>query len=323
MKKAFVILCLALLAIPAAGLVMKGAELADGKRDASVTENVLLRNGMVSAHTALYALAGQSTSDQVVLGKDGYLYLAETLPATVGAEKTSDEEIERIAGYLKELSDEMASRGSRLIFLCAPNKATILPEHLPWNALPAGGESALDRLQRRLEELGVAYIDAKAILSESKAYFRTDTHWNDEGALQVYRALRAETGMDAWDDYSDLVFKEAERIGDLTELLVPEGGTPETVREAQPERRFRTTGIMRTAMDQRILTTCPGGEGKLIMIRDSFANNLFPYLANNAASMRIYRAASFDGKMWEDGTDAVILEIAERNLSDIGRETAP
>lgn len=322
MKKIFALLCLLILTVPAAGLVISRPDLTKENRDQAVTESVWLRPGMVAAHARFSALLGVSGSDQVTLGKNGYLYLTETLPAAVGISRLTDGEVEQIAAYLKSLADTLAARGCRLIFLCAPNKATAVPENLPAYARPAAGPSALDALQSRLRALHVDLIDAKALLTPDM-YYRTDTHWNDRGALKVYLALRDMLGAEEWSDYGDLAFETENRRGDLTELIYPEDGPEEAVEAARLSRRFITRGVLRSPMDLKILASCKEGTGHIVLIRDSFANNLFPYIANNAATTRIFRASRWEEGMGGEETNAVILEIAERNLRRIIEAEAP
>lgn len=316
MKKGFALLCLLALLLPLPGLILNRPDLIGEDRDANVNEALGLRSQITGANAALHRALGMSGSDQVTLGKGGALYLSETLPEAVGQTDLTDAEVEEIAQTLKALDDGFREKGAYLVFLCAPNKANVMTDKLPYYAAPRQGESALDRLQKRLTELGVKLVDVKAMAKESPdtAYLLTDTHWSDDFAHQVYKAMMEALPRASWQDYGETPLEEAQRMGDLTELIYPEGGQKETVRQRTVERRYRTKGVMRTTMDLRIETSCETNELQVIMLRDSFANALFPYLANNIGSLLLIRSDHWEDSYWREGTNAVVLEIVERNL---------
>lgn len=316
MKRTTAVLCLVILLLPLPGLILNRPDLIGADREENVNRALGLRGEMLSAHAALSRVLGMSGSGQVALGKRGTLFLSETLPEAVGAETLSDDEIEAIAGGLKALDDHLRGRGAYLIFLCAPSKANILTEDLPYYALPRSGESALEKLLGRLAALGVRYVDAGRLaegLGEG-AYLRTDTHWSDALAGEVYRALMMELPAAAHETYQDAAWETEWETGDLTALIDPVYGGKEAAPRRALERTYRVQGLLRTVMDPRIETACGRNDLQVLLLRDSFANALFPYLANNIGSLRLIRAARWEEDFWREGTDAVILEIAERNL---------
>ena len=316
MKKTLAVLCLLILLLPLPGLILNRPDLFSADREENVDRALGFRSEMLSAHAALSRLLGMSGSGQVTLGRRGTLFLSETLPDAVGAESLTDQEIERIAGSLKALDDHLRGRGAYLVFLCAPSKAGVLTEDLPYYALPRTGDSALEKLQERLGALGVRYVDAGALAKAmgEGAYLRTDTHWSDALAGEVYRAVMREMPEAAYETYEDAAWETIPETGDLTALIDPVYGEKEAVARRIVERTYRVRGILRSVMDQRIETACERNDLQVLMLRDSFANALFPYLANNIGALRLIRAARWEEDFWREGTDAVILEIAERNL---------
>ncbi len=316
MKKLTAALCLLILLLPVPGLILNQPDLLSADREENISRALGLRNEMLFLHAGVSRLFGMSGSSQVTLGKRGALFLSETLPEAVGAESLTDADIERIAGGLKALDDHLRARGAYLVFLCAPSKAGIRTGDLPYYALPKTGESALRKLLDQLEDRGVRYVDAGALAAKlgDSAYLRTDTHWSGEMALEVYRALMRELPEAAHETYEGAAWEESLEMGDLTALIDPVYGEKEAVSRLQLERAYQAKGIMRTVMDMRIETACSRNDLHILMLRDSFANALFPCLANNVGSLRLIRAAQWEEDFWQEGTDAVILEIAERNL---------
>ena len=64
-----------------------------------------------------------------------------------------------------------------------------------------------------------------------------------------------------------------------------------------------------------IRTSCVGGAGRLFCWRDSFGIALYPYLAESFAEARFSRSQSY--ALPEGDWDVLLLEIVERNLSDL------
>lgn len=316
MKKGFALLCLLALLLPLPGLILKGPDVFSEDRNENVNAALGFRGEITAVSAALQQLLGMSGSDQVALGKNGVLYLAETLPEAVGQTELTDREIEAIAGRIKALDDALREKGAYLVFLCAPNKASVMKDALPYYARPRQGPGGLDRLQSRLAEMGVRYVDVKGMALETPetAYLLTDTHWTDAFAHRVYKALMAQLPDAAWRDYGDLPLEKSRRLGDLTELIYSQGGPKEEVLQREVPRAYRVKGAMRTVMDMKIETACEANGLRVIVLRDSFANALFPYLANNIGSLRLIRSHHWLDSYWQEGTDAVVLEIVERNL---------
>ena len=318
MKKLFAVCCLLVLLLPLPGLILRRPDLLSEHREENVHQALGLRQEMLSAHALLNRLIGMSGSDQVALGKEGTLFLSETLPEHVGAESLSEEEIEVIARELVAADAALRSRGAYLIFLCAPDKAGVMPDAFPYYALQRTDGGTLDRLYRLLDAAGVAYVDVRPLLEGDAApYLRTDTHWNGKTARKVYAALMEKLPQAAWETYADAPWTNTEQTGDLTALIDPGYGEKETSLIQELPRTYQTRGMMRSVMDLRIETACDRNALRVILLRDSFANALFPYLANNIGSLRMIRAARWEEAYWGNGADAVILEIAQRSLKTL------
>ena len=77
------------------------------------------------------------------------------------------------------------------------------------------------------------------------------------------------------------------------------------------------TSAFATPMDL-VITARGGGEGKLLMFRDSFANALIPFAASSFAEIRLERGTPYQtAQIAQNRPDYVIVEIAERNLREL------
>ena len=152
-----------------------------------LTERLALRTLLLTARGQLLARLGESGSEQVILGKNGFLFYRDTLPDYLKTRDTGA--VEPLADKLRALSDALQAEGRTLYLLIAPNKSTVYPEYMPSQALRGVSDSCLTLLLKALAARDVRYVDAAAALNQSKAagqlYFAGDTHWNARGAFYV------------------------------------------------------------------------------------------------------------------------------------------
>ncbi len=265
-------------------------------------------------NTLCAALLRTSASPDVVLGLDGWLYFADTLPDYTGSEPMTERELWCAARTLCLCREYARSQGADFLFTIAPNKASLYPEHLP-RLYRSEGESNARRLAALLEGMGVEYADLFAALggAEEELYFAADSHWNGRGAALGADTLLAALGREsAW--YTG-PFAAAEHRGDLAEMLYPARMITEP--DWTPERpwTFTYTRPIRAANDITIRTEKEGADGSLLMFRDSFGNNLYPYLAEEYGSALFTRQTAYDlTAIAERQADTVIVELVERNL---------
>ena len=272
-----------------------------------LADHFALRQELVTAWGRLNAeLLGSSSEEQVILGREGWLYFAPTLPDYTGISLT-DEQLERLARSLAALQEEAEARGAVFLFTVAPNKNSLYPAYMP-AAYPHRHEAgSLARLLPYLEQYGVRYADLSAL---PMPYYRTDTHWTAEGAAMAADALLAALGRES--SYAAGPFHTGgPRRGDLYEMLYP-------AREgAEAEVLYGGSLSTDTQGDPKggdaITIRCSGaGVGRLYCWRDSFGIALYPYLADAFEASVFSRSTGYS--LPEGDYDTVILEIAERNL---------
>src|SRR5207249_1561598 len=90
-------------------------------------------------------------------------------------------------------SDWLKGRGIAYVFTIAPDKHVVYPEEMPSSLARIGARSRTDQVYEALRGSGVASVDVRPALLEAKTheriYQRTDTHWNDRGALLAYQQI--------------------------------------------------------------------------------------------------------------------------------------
>ena len=134
-----------------------------------------------------------SVDDQIVVGKNGWLYYSPTVPDFLGKSLT-DEELRAIAENLFTLQSGIEKGGSQFIFTIAPNKNSLYGANMPSAYKDNHGQSTAERLKPYLDEYGIHYVDLfETFSANSKTlYYATDSHWTEEGAaLAADRILTA------------------------------------------------------------------------------------------------------------------------------------
>ena len=324
----FIVLCL----IPGIGLLITGGAEAganeilapkprltdrDGRPNGAVLteladyidDRFYLRQECVTAWAALNGLARSSTADDVILGSDGWLYFAQTLPDYTRSDPMTERELWCAARTLCLLQENAESRGGQFLFVIAPNKNSLYAESMP--AYPrAEGSSDAERLLDALAEMDVRYLDLFRVFREQDEtlYFPTDSHWNGRGAAlaadAVLQALGRESG------YFSGGFDPDEHRGDLYEMLYPAGKKRDLDWVYAPG--FTFTADTRNA-DSPVIRTRGTGAGSLLMYRDSFGRNLYPYLAESFDECVFSRKNDYDPRPMAEG-GCLAVELVERNL---------
>lgn len=280
-------------------------------------DHFYLRQEMITAWSALNAKGLQSSiTEDVVLGKDGWLYFADTLPDYAGLDPMSDREIFSAARNLSLVSEYCESRGAEFLFTVAPNKNSLYWSNMPDLALPAARQPHnAKRLAEALAGQGVAYLDLFTLFrgQEETLYFKTDSHWNGRGAALAADELNRALGRSS--SYSEGPFTpEAVHKGDLYDMLYPAGGGLEEDSIYGGELTIEYDAPIRSAENLTIMTH-GGGEGSLLMFRDSFGNNLYPYLADSFDAALFSRSMPYRlDLVSQREADCVVAELVERNL---------
>jgi hypothetical protein len=279
----------------------------------------------------LYGLRVSPTSS-VVTSRDGWFFYGEdgslddyahADPLTPAAQDNWRETVTRIRDWLH-------TRDIPYVFFIAPDKHAVYPEMMPDTIRVINPVSRTDGLYEALAHSGVA-IDFRAALIAAKQreriYQKTDTHWNDRGALVAYQAIidavrrTAPATPPAWsrDDF-DEVTREVNGmdlagmmgltrvIGETDLALVPK--RPRLARVVEP------AGADPMAEEGRLVTEIPGSSlPRAVIFRDSFVSRLVPFLSEHFSRAVYLWQNDFDADVvTAEHADVVIQEIVGRHL---------
>ena len=287
------------------------------------TEHFALRTQLVNAYSNLTRkVFSVSSNPDVIIGKDGWLYYAETVPDITGSRTLNDIEIRHMAQSLCMMRDYAQANCAQFIFAAAPDKGSIYPDNLPPRYLQTGQQNNLDTLYDALKDTGVTVCDWRSALRENaqnrQLYHKLDTHWNGDGAMLAYQTLMQTAGLD---DHGFAACQRTETHdwnGDLWGMLSPNKENPDDNAVYAVPETYRTVGRMRSIDDMNIRTTCADGTESLLMFRDSFGRALIPLLSQRFSACSYSRATAVPlDTIAAAPTDVVVYEVVERNLKNL------
>ena len=350
---AFFILCL----IPSAGMLLFGESEAaaneilsprpvifqeDGSFNQNFTDDLTsyiadrfaFRQEFITAYAKIQAaLFKESSSGDVVLGKDGWLFYQDTVDDYLHHNTLSGRQIQGIARTLSMMQQYAEERGVRFVFTVAPNKNSLYPEYMPDVGDVFSGEKNLDMLEDVLDDYGIRYADLREAFEDQPVlYYREDSHWNSRGAALGLACITEQLDAEAYPWFDEPYRMEENHKGDLYEMLYPAG--KELEENAVFDRKFgfsyldsRTGEAMNAdyysedapADDSiRIDTFREGAAGSLLMFRDSFGNALYPFMADTFENATFSRLMPYRMDWLDGGTyDNLVVEIVERNLKNL------
>lgn len=338
LKIAYCVLFIALLFLPVYSMPLKAKVTGDeteppaltdengvngnfpSETDAYLADNFTFRGALIDALAGIEAsVFSASPEEQVIVGKDGWLYFSETLGDYTGENRFSDREINELARTLELINEYVTGRGAKFLFFSAPNKNTVYPEHMP-RRYPRGDKNTnLYRLTRRLGE-EPWYLPLVPLLenNEKQLYYKRDTHWNDRGALIVYNAVMERLGLPAVDFAAGGETVSNTAHGDLDGMLFPNSEHFDEHIGYNYDYGYKFVSRVRSMLDMHITSGNDGAAGSLLMFRDSFSNALIPFFAESFKKCEFTRAMPYDLTVLEGGEyGAAVIEMVERNLDNI------
>ena len=290
-----------------------------------VQEHIGFRGLLVSANSLVKGrLFGQSATESILVGRDGWLYYADTVNDYLHVATLSDRNVNNIVRSMTLLRDYAKEAGSDFVVAVIPNKNTLYKEAMPANYLPLAERSNKEKLEEALTQAGIVTADAESALraEDRVLYQKTDSHWTYEGALTGYRAILQAAALED-PHFADLRFTEKEDWdADLAVSLYGEAAEKEL--QSYPDYEFHYTITSRSKnVDAISLSTAVEGEnglGSLVMYRDSFANTMQVYFAESFDSAFFSRALPYQAELiGKQEATLTVLEIVERNLVNLAR----
>ena len=315
-----------------------------GKFEEYYNDHFGLRDSLVFYQQLFsFKLFNVSSSDFVTVGRDEWLFFNGdgAMHAFMGLMPLSSVYLQSCRWTLQDRRDWLAEQGIKYLFLPVPNKESIYPEFLPRRIQRRAGKSLYDQIISSLEEQpGFAeYLDLKKTFLEKKhdkqLYFRTDSHWNYNGAFVAYRDIVSGLTLQGIPvaplSAQDLNWRTTDFSGDLTVLLhmyntLHEVAPLVEVEHPCPSAPHRAAapvaaaaGLAGFADDPRhfvMVQGCVDSKSTVLVIHDSFGEFLKPFLSNSFAKVFYVKRGLSEIKDFIEWArpDVIIDQRVERNL---------
>lgn len=289
-----------------------------------------------------------SSNKKVIVGKDDWLFYTDgenNLSDFLKINLLTDKQLAKSISVLEDRKHWCDEQGIKFLVVICPNKHTIYEEYYPFPR-PAGITRA-QQLTRALRYTDVDFVFPREQLLEAKAqypaplYYKTDTHWNNLGAMIASRTVIDKIhGL-----FPDASFPHLEYTFTF-EAIHPVFITGPIQRYDMPGM----LGLKTYGIDYEITIKPKGGEWsdyytyksfkdrigqegiitkgvnpalpKAVIIRDSYTMALEPFLSAQF-SKADYRWKKFDNdekeKLLADKPDIVIFEWVERYTGNLQR----
>lgn len=162
-----------------------------------VNDHFGLRNNITFLYGLLkFTLFNKSTTSQVVVGDNQWLFLSEgnMLNEYRKIGHLSSEYLDSAAQQLVTRREWLAQHGIQYYFMIIPEKQSIYTEYMPDEITILQRRSNLDQFLNYMEKnTDLDIIDIRKELTAAKAnqvlYYQYDTHWNYAGAFIGYQSL--------------------------------------------------------------------------------------------------------------------------------------
>ncbi len=156
-----------------------------------------LRDQLIALHSRLYIqLFGKSPDSAVTIGRDKWLFYngGNSLRDFMGLLNVDVVQLEGWHRVLRDRREWLYDQGTRYVMCIVPSKMMIYSEFLPERIQKQAGMPLMSEFLTYLDRVGFSgAVDLRPSLVEAKGvgqvYFRTDTHWNTDGAYAAYLTI--------------------------------------------------------------------------------------------------------------------------------------
>ena len=299
-----------------------------GKFDAFTSDQFPFREGIVTASSRMFYQLGASISPEVVIGKEGWLFLKRTvnvLAKARGIRTWPDAQVRKWVATYIERRRILTEQNIRTLFVIVPNKHTIYPQYLRSCDFPVG-PTITDQLMAEFRRENVqGVIDLRGVLQErsqqERLYDKVDTHWNDLGAYYGYLEVLRQIPDARRIPPEQIAWQHVRRQGDLSNLIGSPGlvrdtvvadiTPPGAVKHLNWDRRWRYEREPWSAVTD--IASAP----KALFLCDSFTNGrMYKFLERSfsASVFKHHNGMQYDKRLISEQNPGVVVYIVAERL---------
>jgi alginate O-acetyltransferase complex protein AlgJ len=263
---------------------------------------------------------------QVVEGTDGWLYLGADAYSKCRPLKPLTETV----GQLAKLRETVESSGRTFVLVVVPDKTTMVEEYLPDTYAGKDCAASVTPLLWQQSVSIAGALDMRPRLADAASrydrpvYYPQDTHWTNEGALEMVKGVATEIKPGIATGWKTDVKERTTGTADLPPLMGEKGENKITNYRLRPDGRYDRVRKSTASLEEAKHYESKRLSGMLsqptAVFGDSFLVAASAYLpaAFSDVTMQYYRSAeNRPGDVIKTFTDAevVVLEVVERNVA--------
>lgn len=282
-----------------------------------LSDHFVLREQFIRLRNEIEKLSGRSVIGGVYTADDMMIQLFEP----------NDEITEKNAGYI----NAFAKNRDNVYCLIAPTAQEIYKDKLPGYLDISDEGDYISKFYGGLENVkSIDVTDALRAERDGYIYFRTDHHWTTDGAFAAYRELAEAMGFECVpeSEFTRQPVTDSFR-GTLYSKTLDKSVTPDSI------SLYRFAGDDKLTADgagyyhrefleqkdkysvfaggNRGIVNVTGGRGdkRLLLIKDSYANSVVPFLSENYGEITMvdlrYASVGQLGSLGADGFDDILI----------------
>ncbi len=291
--------------------------------DSFLSDQVPLRDWWIQNNTAIKKLLGKTEINGVYLGKDGYYFQKFTDDSYSSAKRNV---------VFALMGEFVQAQSVPVTVMPVPTPSVILEDKLPANAPQYDADGTWNALNLAVGD--EHFIDLRKAFdqSSSQLYYRTDHHWTAQGAYLAYVNYCKARSMDpkSMEEF-ELKTVSDQFYGTIYSKVLDSAAKPDTIEAASklPSLQVKYDGKdvpgiyheEKLAEKDKYAYFFGGNPGKvelktdvnngkrLLIIKDSFANSMVPYLLSEYEEVVMIDLRYFNGQVSQIMEESEITEV--------------
>jgi len=280
-------------------------------------DHFIVRDKWISLKSISESMLGKTENNGVVYGKDGYQFTKFLT--------TDYSQLEKNVGYLNKFAERHSDRN--IHFMLVPTAPGIMTDKVSEGSPVIDTEYIMNYVSRNIG--GDMLIDVRDALSQHTdeyIYYRTDHHWTTLGAYYGYETMMNALGKDYTtidnytlvdvEDFLGTHYSKSKNYNVQPDTLsyidieadIVINDVADSIYEKE-KLDVRDKYAMFTRGNPGYATIKGNGQGKMMVLKDSYANCMIPYMVEDFEEIHI-----FDMRYMTMGLDRF---IAEHNYDEI------
>ena len=292
-----------------------------------VNDQFLFRDMWIGVKSRIEWLLLKTENNDILYGKDGYQF-----------QKNYTIDNDQLTTNLNALNEFTQRNGSKVSVLIVPTASYVLSNKLTWNPPLFDEDSLFDTIYENTNTANI--IDIRKSLIQNKddyIYYRTDHHWTTYGAYLAYQEYAYAKSFEPFDLSKHKAVNVDNFYGTHFSKSKLFNSTPDTLTFYDIDNTIQVDDLEMPIYDRSKLNTIDkyalflygnmgyitvnGDEnannsatinGKLLVIKDSYANSFVPFLTKNYSQIDVVDFRFYNSNIGEllknsDYDDILIL----------------